>query len=79
MLLNVKYVEDNTNLIANINPFLNILVLCWMYTYLLLILSIARSRGTLINDAITSRESNISKSLIVLPERELYKSKLFAV
>jgi len=30
MLLKVKYVEDNINLIANINSFLEILILCWM-------------------------------------------------
>jgi len=40
MLLKVKYVEDNINLIANINSFLEILVwLSWMYTHLLLIVN----------------------------------------
>jgi len=76
MLLKVKYVEDNINLIVNINSFLEILVLYWMYTHLLLILSMARSRDTLVNNDITSRESNTSDSLTVRPERELYKSKL---
>jgi len=69
MLLKVKY--DNTNSIANINSFSGILVLYWMYNHLLLIPSMARSRGTLVNKTITSRESSTSELLTVTTRKRV--------
>jgi len=71
ILLNVKYVQDSTNLIAIKKSFLGIFVNCFMCTHLLLIPSIARSKGTLGNNTVTSRDSSTSVSLTILPDKEL--------
>jgi len=72
-------VDVNTNFIADINSFIEILVFCSMDGHLLLMLSIARSKGTFVNNEVTSSEMRMSLFLIFLSERDLYNSKLFAI
>jgi len=70
-------VEDRINYTAEMNSFIGILVFFSIIAHLLEMPSIARSWGMLVKSDITFNDNKISELLIFLPERTLYKSKLF--
>jgi len=75
--LKLKNVEDKINCNAKMNSSIGMLVFFSIVAHLLEMPSIARSWGMLVNSDITSNDNKISVLLIFLPERTLYKSKLF--
>jgi len=78
-IIESKNVDESTNSIADMNSFMGILVFFCIKVHLLLMLSIARSSGILVNRDVTSRETNMSVSRTRLFENKLYKSKLFTM
>jgi len=77
--LKVKNVEDKINCTADMNSSMGMLVFFSVIAHLLEMPSIAKSWGMLVKSDITSNDNKISVLPIFLPERTLYKSKLFLI
>jgi len=60
ILLNVKYEEEKTNFIVEINSFIELLIFFLISVHMLKILSIARSCGIFVNRGTTSKDIKIS-------------------